>query len=135
MENQLNSSGIFALDLLHCRFFRRSRMIYKNETSNQNNSEIELSSCQCSMTLTGQEKGIKRIVFRIQKKSKRLSERLSQGHLTVLDPGNEATATNLKENGIPSARRYNGFQNCQCFESGNPETSMRMLQTQIFYFE
>ena len=41
------------------------------------------------MTLTGQEKGTERIVFRIQKKSKRISERLSQGHWTFLGPGNE----------------------------------------------
>ena len=54
-------------DLRHCKFFRKSRMICKNETLNLRSLQTGSSSCQCSTILIGQEKETMRFVFRIQK--------------------------------------------------------------------
>ena len=61
----------FLQDLRHCRFFKRSRMIYKSGTLNLRNSQIGSSSCQCSTILIGQEKETMRFVFRVQRTSRR----------------------------------------------------------------
>ena len=44
---KLNSSGTFSLNFRHCRFFRKSRTICENGTSNLRNSQTASSSCQC----------------------------------------------------------------------------------------
>ena len=147
----------FSQDSPHCRFFKRSRMICKNARWNQKNSKIELSSCQWSRTLNGQEKGTKTFVFQIQKKSKRTRKdsRKDTGRSSVPEmkrSGFVAAATNLKENGNPSLLRWcnDSKKNViQCLrvpalwavefwegqKKKRPYTSMRMLRTQSFYCE
>ena len=55
---------------------------------NQKNLEIVSSACPCSMTLIGQRRETKRIVFQIQTRS-RCTPRDSRKHWTFFGPGNE----------------------------------------------
>ena len=89
MDKQLNPSGIFSLDLLHCRFFRKSRMTCKNGTLNLKNSKIGSSSCQCSTILIGQRKGNDEICISNSEKVKTYAKKFSQGHWAFLGRGDE----------------------------------------------
>ena len=104
MEKPFNSSGIFSQDFRHCRFFKRSRMICENGTSNLRNSQTRSSSCQCSTTSIGQSKETMDFVFRIQKKSRntRKDSRRDTGRFSVLErkrSGMELFSIHQKENG------------------------------------
>ena len=158
MENRLSSSGLFSQDLRHWKSPRRPKRICKIKTLSLHILKDELSSCQCSMTLTGKRKVIQKFVFRIPNKS-RITRRVSRedtGHSSakvMKKNGTECTPTNLKENGFHRYRnggtiqrnRSPSIQEYQCFESWDlffflkkketPYTSMRMLQTQNSYFD
>ena len=91
-------------DFRHCRFFKRSRMICENGTSNLRNSQTRSSSCQCSTTSIGQSKKTMDFVFRIQKKSRntRKDSRRDTGRFSVLErkrSGMELFSIHQKENG------------------------------------
>ena len=98
MEKKLNSSGIFSQDFRHCRFFRKSRMIYENGTLNLRNSQPGSSSCQCSTTSIGQEKETMEFVFRIEKKSRNSRKDV------------ELFLKHLKENGTTAAQMVERFK-------------------------
>ena len=116
----------------HCRFFRRSRLIYKSGTLNLRNSQTGSSSCQCSTTLIGQGRETMRFVFEIQKKSRfsRRNSRKDIGRSSVL----EMKRSGLEKAKYPPEGKWDSVasQMVQRFkETGHPVfTSMRILQTQ-----
>ena len=83
MEKKLNSSVIFSQGFRHCRFFKRSRMICENGTSNLKNSQTESSSCQCSTTSIGQERKWWNLNFEFRK-SQGIHEKILAGTMDVL---------------------------------------------------
>ena len=99
MEKRLSSGGIFSQDLRHWKSSRRSKRICKIKTLNLDIAEDELSSCQFSMTWTGQRKEIQKIVFRIPNMSRitRRDSREDTGRSPAQEMnknGTECTPTN-----------------------------------------
>ena len=115
MEKQLNSSGIFSQDFRRCRFFKRSKMICENGTSNLRDSQTGSSSCHCSTTSIGQRREMMEFVFRIQK-SQGIRE-FTQGHWTCLGPGD------YSHSNVATIQRYrsSSTQENQRFEWWNSE--------------
>ena len=120
MENQLNSSGIFSQDFHHCGFFRKSKGIWRNETSKRKSSVIGSSSCLCSTTSNGLKWNEE--ICSNSEKVKAYASSFSQGHWTVIAPG----TTNQREMGLSCfsngskiwTDRSSRFHRCQqCFES------------------
>ena len=134
MENQLNSSGILSQDFRHYRFFRKSRMICENVTSNLSNSQTGSSSCQCSTISIGQEKEMVELVFRFQKKARhtRKDSCRDTGRVSVLEtkrsgmelfftPEGKWDSTATQNGGTIQRFRSSSIEEYQCSESCNPE--------------
>ena len=111
----MNSSDIYPQDFRHYRFFKRSRMICENGTSNLRNSQTGSSSCQCSTTSIGQSKETMEFVFRIQKKPRntRRYSRRDTGRSSVLETtrsGMELFLAHLTEKWVTAATQVERFK-------------------------
>ena len=85
---------------------QKSRKTCKTETLNLKILEIESSSCPCSMTSNGQGVEIQKCTSNSEKIR---DSREDTGHSSALETkrsGTELSITHLKENGIPSPRRW-----------------------------
>ena len=77
----------FSQDFHHCLFFKRSRKTWIEITSSTKSSRTESSSCQCSITLSGER--MMRIAFRMPIKSRITRWNSRKDNWTFLGPGSE----------------------------------------------
>ena len=158
MENQLSSSGTLSQNSHHCRFFKGSRMIFKNITLNLKKfgERIIFMLMFNDMEWT-RKKETQRIVFQSDE-SQEVREEILARTVDVPRPWRrkgsdmEIATTNLRENGIPSHHRWCNdsrkqvtqssqvpvprvVESCESKEEKKPYTSMRMLRTQNSFSE
>ena len=108
---QMEFEWTFHQDSLHWEFSTRFKRWWLNQSVNQSHVKEGSSSCQCTMTLTGENEGTEKIVLRM------LTELLSTledsrediGQFLVLDRrwyGTDLMSTNLMENDIKLLRTW-----------------------------
>ena len=92
-EGQLISSGQFSQDPVRCSFSTQFRKTWKENTSFQKISVVELSSCPCSMTLTWTRKEMKIRASWLQEQSEITLQdsRMDIGHSKDLDKKTSST--------------------------------------------
>ena len=73
-------------DFRHCKFFKRSTKSWRERTFNPKSSRTRSSSCQCSMTLSGQKrKNDENCIFNVEK-FKNYAVKFMQKHWAFLGP-------------------------------------------------
>ena len=102
---QWSLSGKISQHSLNWEFSTRFKRWWRNQGVNQSNSKEGSSSCQCTMTLYGENEETKRRVLRIVSKLRSMLEvsRKDIGRFWGLDPkrnGMEPILTNRMENGM-----------------------------------
>ena len=124
MENSSCSSGNFSQDTQHCSYFGKSMERWRKTQFSLNSSEIESSSCRCTLTLMAERQETKTLECQlftccgVHKKNDFLKD---MGHSSRQEPkksGTERTLTrqtvwnhagdlmmmNLRESGHPKFR-------------------------------
>ena len=99
-------------DSLHCRFSTRFKSWWLNQSVNLSNSQEGSSSCQCAMTLMGENKETKEIVLRMLSELPSMLEdsREDIGRFQSLDRRRNGMLLNFAERGHPIFRATSALE-------------------------